>query len=443
MTAVDPAVPQTPGPRSARTAPVQPAPPDLPVRQVLRSPSFWVVVALLTAGAVRTAAIGGAYAGRFPIAFAAAVVLFAVYAVPFWLFIGELDFLEREPPILLGIAFAWGGLVATAVSIPGGAALQNLTAKLGSPELAAGWGAALAGPTVEEIAKTLGVVAIVLIARAQVNSVLDGVVYGSLVGLGFQTVENIVYALGAVAVESRGDQIGPVVSTFLLRGFLAGLWSHTLFGALVGAGIGYLVVRTHRSTGTRFGVAMLACTGAWLSHVLWNSPLLDDGLGDGALAVLAVLLVKGLPPLLMILLLIRAAHDREADYYIATLAALDDPELATAAELRALGSGSRRAGARWHAHACVGRAGRLTVRRLQRAQARLAVALSRAPTDAGTEHLHDEIRRHRRTLVALGHPEAFAPTGGPGPWRRTASTAGSIALAVAVVWAAVTAFGGR
>ena len=45
---------------------------------------------------------------------------------------------------------------------------------------------------------------IVLIARAQVNSVLDGMVYGALVGLGFQVVEDIVYAVNAVAVAGTG-----------------------------------------------------------------------------------------------------------------------------------------------------------------------------------------------------------------------------------------------
>jgi RsiW-degrading membrane proteinase PrsW (M82 family) len=449
-----PADPPMPRLRSARTAPVQPAPPGLPARAVLRLPSFWVVLALLIAGGVRMAAIGGTYARTYPLATATAVLLFALYAVPFWFFIGQLDYLEREPPVLVAVAFGWGALVATAVSIPGGAAMQNLIAKLGSPGLAASWGVAIAGPTVEEIAKTLGVVAIVLIARAQVNSVLDGVVYGALVGLGFQIVENIVYALSAVAMAGGGDRPGPVVTTFFLRGFLGGLWSHTLFGALAGAGIGYLVVRTDRSAPTRLAVAVLAVLGAWASHVLWNSPLLEDGLGDGAPAVLVVLVVKGLPPFLMILLLIRAAHDREADYYVGQLAALDDPELVTAEELRVLGSGSRRAGARWHAQACVGRGGRLAVRRLQRAQARLAVALSREPdpvhaasaeTGAGgmaVRRLHREVRRQRRHLVALGHPDAFAPAGGPGPWRRTASTVGSVALAVAVVWAAISALGG-
>ncbi|HEX8347831.1 MAG TPA: PrsW family intramembrane metalloprotease [Actinoplanes sp.] len=427
---------------------MRPAPAGLPARVVLRVPAFWVVMALLTAGAVRMVGIGERYLSTYPLATLTATALFALYAVPFWLLLGELDFLEREPPALLAIAFSWGALVATAVAIPAGTALQNLTAKLGSPRLAAGWGAAVAAPTVEEIAKTLGVVAIVLIARAQVNSVLDGVVYGALVGLGFQIVENIVYAMSAVTLAGDGDRVGPVIATFLLRGFLAGLWSHTLFGALAGAGIGYLVVHTARSLRHRLGVAVLAVIGAWASHVLWNSPLLRDGLGNGALAVLAVLVFKGLPPLLMIILLIRAAHDREADYYVGKLAALGDRDLITAEELRALSAGSRRAGARWHAQACVGRRGRFAVRRLQRAQARLAVELSRsAGGDAGQaaaalSRWCQEVRERRAELRALGHPEAIAPTDGPGPWRRTASNVGTAVLVVAVLWAAISALGG-
>jgi RsiW-degrading membrane proteinase PrsW (M82 family) len=397
---------------------------------------MWIVLGLLVAGAIRIGGIGVRFAGTYPVATLTATVLFALFAVPFWLFISELDFLEREPIALRLVAFAWGGLVATAASIPGSAALENLVAKLGSPHLAADWGAALAAPTVEEVAKILGMAAIALVARNQVNSVLDGVVYGALVGLGFQIVENIVFAVGAVALAGQGDDVGPVVSTFMLRGFLSGVWSHPLFGALAGAGIGYLVVRRDRPYRVRAGVAALCLLGAWGSHVLWNSPLLSDGLGNGAVALPAVLLLKGLPPLLVTLWLARRAHDREADYYVGRLADLDDPELITPGEMEVLRSGSHRSAARRHAGHTAGRAARSAVRRLQRAQACLAVELSRGAPTAGWS---DEIRTQRATLVRLGHPEAVA---GSFSWRQTASTAGTAVLAVAVVWAALTALGG-
>jgi RsiW-degrading membrane proteinase PrsW (M82 family) len=428
------------------TSEVRPARGGARVSALVRLPAFWVVAALLAAGAVRMSMIAGRLASAYPIATVTAVVLFGLLAVPFWLLVSELDFLEREPIELMVLAFAWGALVATSVSIPGSSALEDLVAKLGSPHLAADWGAALAAPTVEETAKTLGVVAIVLVARSQVNSVLDGVVYGAMVGLGFQIAEDIVFAVGAVALAGQGDQVQPVIATFLLRGFLSGLWSHTLFGALAGAGIGYLVVRRDRRPAHRIGVALLAFLGAWASHVLWNSPLLGDGVGNGAPALLGVLLLKGLPPLLLILLLVRRAHDREADFYVGHLATLRDPELITEGELAVLGSGSARAAARRHAGAAAGRAGQQAVRRLQRAQARLAVELSRAALEEGvptpteeTGSRCDEIREQRTLLRGLGHPEAIA---GPRSWRHTASTIVTTFVAIAVLWVALSALGG-
>jgi RsiW-degrading membrane proteinase PrsW (M82 family) len=417
---------------------VRPASGGAPFSALVRVPAFWVVMALLGLGAGRMSLIAARFFTAYPRATVTAVLLFALLAVPFWLFVSELDFIEREPTELLVVAFAWGAVVATSVSIPGSAALEDLIAKLGSPHLAADWGAALAGPTVEEAAKTLGVVAIVLIARSQVNSVLDGIVYGAMVGLGFQIAEDIVFAVGAVALAGQGDHVQPVITTFLLRGFLSGIWSHTLFGALAGAGIGYLVLRRDRSLAHRVGVAALAVLGAWTAHMIWNSPLLGDGPGNGTPALLAVLLLKGLPPLVLILLLVRRVHDREADYYVGQLATVRDPELITASELAVLGSGSRRAAARRHAGAQAGRRARLAVRRLQRAQARLAVDLSRGePATTGPPGA--EIRQERETLVRLGHPEAV---GGPQSWKHTASTVASTVVAIAVLWVALSALGG-
>ena len=159
----------------------------------------------------------------------------------------------------------------------------DLIAKLVSPDFAVAWGPAMASPTIEELLKALGLVMIVLVARAQINSVLDGMVYGALVGLGFQVVENIFYALNAVALAGAGDRVGPVVATFFLRGFLAGLWSHTLFSALAGAGH-RLVPGAHRQArcSSRWAGARVGLGRAWLVHFVWNSPLLADGLGAGA-----------------------------------------------------------------------------------------------------------------------------------------------------------------
>jgi RsiW-degrading membrane proteinase PrsW (M82 family) len=395
----------------ARFAPAQ-TPLRAPTPVYLR-PVLWILLAMIVAGGWRIAGVLHRAFATYPIATATAVGLFLLYAVPFLLLLRVIDFLEREPLPLQLVAVAWGGLVATSAAIAGGAALQDIMAKVGSPRFAAAWGPAIGGAAIEELLKVLGVVMIALLARTQLNSVVDGFVYGALVGLGFQVVEDVVFAVNAVAVQAGADKVGPVVATFLLRGFLGGLWSHTLFTALAGAGVAYFLVRRDRPLFTRIAVAAGLYLTAWSFHFLWNSPLLAGGLGLGVFGVVGVLLLKGIPALLVGAILIMAAERREADYYSAMLAALGDSRVATADEIRALVSPSRRFAARRKARLRLGRHGARAVRRLQRAQARLAVALSRDPGG--------EVMRRRRDVLARRHQLlALGLAAGAGPVRRAA-----------------------
>jgi RsiW-degrading membrane proteinase PrsW (M82 family) len=429
-----------PGGTGARFAPAQ-TPLRPPTPAYLR-PVLWVLLAMIVAGGWRIATVLHRAFATYPTATAAAVGLFLLYAVPFLLLLRMIDYLEREPLLLQVIAVAWGGLVATSAAIAGGAALQDIMAKLGSPRFAAAWGPAIGGAAIEELLKVLGVVMIALLARTQINSVVDGFVYGALVGLGFQVVEDVVFAVNAVAVQAGADNVGPVVATFLLRGFLGGLWSHTLFTALAGAGVAYFLVRRDRPLIMRVAVAAGLYLTAWGFHFLWNSPLLAGGLGLGVVGVVGVLLLKGIPALLVGVILIMAAERREADYYGAMLAALGDPRVATADEIRALVSPSRRFEARRKARLRLGRAGSRAVRRLQRAQAKLAVALSRDPGA--------EVMRRRRDVLSRRH-QLLALGLAAGPVRRAAVLTATatvvlelIALAVIVIGVglAIRALGG-
>jgi RsiW-degrading membrane proteinase PrsW (M82 family) len=394
--------------RVAGTAPVvRPKPLVGDLFGSLRMPVLWLLIGLLLVGAVRVAAMVTPALVRYPRATSTAIVLFALYAVPFVAFLVNLDYLEREPPVLLATAFAWGAVVVTAAAVPGNQAADDLIAKLVSPRFAASWGPALAGPTVEEILKFLGVVVIALLATAQVNSVVDGFVYGGMVGLGYQVVENVAYATTAVASSGTGDRMDPVFGVFVARGFLAGPWSHTVFTALAGAGVGYAVVRVDRSWAARVGFAATCLAGAWLCHFAWNSPLLSGGFGLGVPGRIAALLVKGGPVLAMALLLARAARLREGHYYTGVLSTLTDPRLVTPAELRMICSPAGRAALRRVAEARAGAAGDRAARRLQEAQARLAVELSRGPAADGglTEAAaarHRDVLRARHELMTLG-----------------------------------------
>jgi RsiW-degrading membrane proteinase PrsW (M82 family) len=424
--------------RSVTSAAVLPTPVGTSRRVSLTLPAFWMLLALLTIGAWRVAALAGTAFTAFPRATVAAAVLFTLYAVPFVIFARSVDFLEREPGLLVAAALGWGGLVATTTAISGNDAVHDLLAKLVSPSFAASWGPAISAPAIEELLKTLGVVVIVLVARKQVNSVVDGAVYGAFVGLGFQVIEDFIYAVNAVAIAGRGDSIAPVIVTFFLRGFLAGLWSHTMFSALAGAGVAYFVVRRNQPMPRRLAVAAACVFGAWAFHFVWNSPLLADGFGYGGAGVLIALLVKGIPALLMVLLLVRIASGSEADFYLAEL--VGDLDVATPKELAALRTGRRRMAARRYAYARCGRAGRNAVGSLQKAQARLAVEMSRDGDQVA--ELRQAVLVQRRRLVGLRHAEASAP-----PERRSSWAGLLVGMALSAIVAvgiaiAINALGG-
>ncbi|HEV7899059.1 MAG TPA: PrsW family intramembrane metalloprotease [Planosporangium sp.] len=421
-------------PRATSTASVRPKPRVGDLFGSLRMPVFWLLVGLLLVGTARLGEMVAPALARYPVATTTAFVVFGLYAVPFVIFIVNLDHLEREPPVLLATAFTWGAVVVTATAVPGNVAADSLVAKFVSPRFAAMWGPALAGPTIEETLKFLGVLAIALLASAQVNSVVDGMVYGAMVGLGYQVMENVSYAAIAVQAAGAGDRIEPVFSTFIVRGVLAGPWSHTVFTALAGAGVGYAVVRVDRSPAARVGFAGLCLGGAWLCHFGWNSPLLADGFGLGTPGQIAALLIKGGPVLGLALMLAHMARVREGDYYANVLSTLADPRIVTPAELRAFSSLGGRAALRRAAYARTGAAGDRAARHLQEAQARLAVELSRGPaadgglTPASAARARDVLRaRHDLAALALG------PAGSRRPF------AGSTVMWLIGVW--VTVFG--
>ena len=412
----------------------------------------WVVAAALISGAIYATMIFSRSFTAYPIASTVAVTLFALYVVPFWYFLREQDLAASTPRTLMGVAFAWGAVVAAPSSIPAGAASSNIIAKLASPAVAADWGTTVSAALVQENLKVLGVVVIVLVTRRRWNSALDGLIYGALVGLGFQVTESILTAVGSVALAGRGDAVNPVLGAFLIHGFLAGPWSHVLYSALAGFGIGYFLTRHDRTTWRRTTVAVASLVAGCCCHILWDAPLFVDVL-PGSFGVLATLMLKGLPGILLLYFMLRTTRVRLEGGYVRQLAALRDPDFITTAELAVLASAGLRIRARRYAsHVAGARAGR-TVLRLQRAQARLAVAMS---TPAGTEltasaadgthaaaiaRCQREVLALRRALVALGHPEAVSQQDRATGWSRFFVLVATTALAVIVLWAALMASG--
>jgi RsiW-degrading membrane proteinase PrsW (M82 family) len=314
-----------------------------------------------------------------------------------------------------------GGHLAGAVH---GTWLDAALTALAPEGFAAAWGETVGVAVTEEAVKLLGVGAIMLLAPRRFGTVTDGLVYGALVGLGFEESENAVYAVQAAATGDRFDTVVPVVDQFLARGLVSGWGLHLLWTAVAGAGIGWLYVHRDTSWARRAVVAALAFT-AVVCHALWNSSRADVGAADDVLFSLAVAVF---PLVLVGCLALRG----QAGSAVRRLGELNDPSVATDAEIAALRSPYRRFGARWDGYVRAGTGAAGAVRRLQRGQAELAVILcgpsgpgrGDAPMDpAGARAA---IRAARQELGVKG----ALPTGAGVPRGGTAN--GWLALASAV-----------
>ena len=375
-----------------------------------RLPAFWLYVGIV--GLTGIVAVGeqNLFREMSPGGWALSWVLVAVYAAPVALLVYALDLYEREPIPLLVAAFVWGAVAATTLSAIGNAGWALVVARLGGPELATRWSAAITAPIVEETLKGLGVVLIVLIAREEMDDRMDGFVYGALSGLGFAVVEDVFYFVAVFGGEVRG-----VLEGFFVRVIASGLYSHVLYTGLVGMAIGIVATRRDdRPLGPRLRSALPLIAAAVVGHFLWNSPILDlfpEHPWDGTewLLIPVATAVKGLPLLLFVALAIRLAHRRERRWLREALAAELNDAAVTPEELVTLETvgGRRRARARMGQRAGE-RAARL-LGRLQREQVNLAMIRSKVAVedDPALQRQRAICRAIRAALEAI--PGASGP----------------------------------
>ncbi len=195
-----------------------------------------------------------------------AIVATVIAFIPPMIYILPLIFLDRydpEPPWLIASAFAWGGIVATFFSIIINTTIGEIAGGVtGSPIIAQLVGVVISAPIVEELFKGIGVVLIFLIFWREFDDILDGIVYGGVVGLGFATVENILY-------YGRGVNTGTkmVLTLLLVRGIMSP-FIHSIFTAMTGIGCG--IARESHNKLVRFIMPILGYLVAVSLHMGWN-----------------------------------------------------------------------------------------------------------------------------------------------------------------------------
>ncbi len=237
------------------------------------NPAYWLFLLLLCFGtfifAGQVSAATGAY---FPVS-VFAVFLWGLYSVPWFLFLLNEELYDRQPAAVALLGFLWGGLIATfAMALEANGAIIGILGKTVSPEFARDWGASISAPFVEELAKGLGIVTLILLAKDRFRSIYDGIIIGAFTGLGFQVFEDLIYTFTAANLTAAGAEWQAVLFTFLGRGIISGLWSHAMYSALVGAGIASYVLGRNKPFMRRFLRPVIYCFLAWGLHFLWDSP---------------------------------------------------------------------------------------------------------------------------------------------------------------------------
>jgi protease PrsW len=216
-----------------------------------------------------------------------AVLLAAVPVGPLvWCFLW-LDRYEPEPRTLLAGGLLWGVFVATGIALflEGVGGIVGGVSDHGMLEIGA--------PVIEEASKGLFLLLLLWWRRAELDGVLDGVVYAGMVGIGFAFTENILYL--ASSYDGSGG-VGPggveaLTGTFVLR-CLVSPFAHPLFTACTGIGVGIAVNSRHRPTRILAPIAGYGC--AVVLHAAWNSVTVY-----GSRDFLAVYLVLIAPVFLM------------------------------------------------------------------------------------------------------------------------------------------------
>jgi RsiW-degrading membrane proteinase PrsW (M82 family) len=187
------------------------------------------------------------------------IVPMVIYALILWWF----DRYEKEPLGLLIAAFLWGGIPAIVFSLIAQLVLEVPISSFVSPLASDLIGATVVAPVTEEVFKGAALLLLLLFFRKEIDSPLDGIIYGGLVGFGFAAVENVFYFVGAFTESG----LGGLALLTVFRAFLFGL-NHALFTGLTGLGLA--LARTATRWPVKVGAPVMGLLLGMTAHGVHN-----------------------------------------------------------------------------------------------------------------------------------------------------------------------------
>ena len=183
--------------------------------------------------------------------------------LPILVYIGLIywvDRYEKEPGWLLAATFIWGAVPSVIIAYAANSVLGLPFYLLISEAAADTLVASLIAPIVEESIKGAAVLGIFLFWKHEIDSPLDGIIYGAMVGLGFALVENVFYYVTQYqlgGLEAWGWNV-------FFRGLVFGL-NHALYTGMTGLGIAIARMTTNSL------VKVIAPIAGWSTAVLLHT----------------------------------------------------------------------------------------------------------------------------------------------------------------------------
>jgi protease PrsW len=311
---------------------------------------------------------------------AAACALACVPTTAIGLFIvRRLDRNEKEPWRLVLVATLWGAIVSTSLVLWAEALWGAAVTDFLVPGPAADASTAYSAGIFEELAKGTAVLLLYLLMRDEFDDVVDGIVYGVAVGLGFNFMETIGYMTHLYAtLAPEGYGVFAAAGQWWFRQVVGLFLGHATFTGIIGAAIGIARQLPRR----RERVVCIVCgfLAAIAGHFAWDAWQAFVLVGTSS-AVMQVLLmhlrylvmVGPLTAVLLLLLLMGLQREGTALTRQLNSEAAMGLGAVLPAEVPVLMSPWRRLGARVSAFFAGGPAAYLRLARLQQAQMDLAM----------------------------------------------------------------------